>query len=145
MSSTDFSDKYLMKTSVGKGVGYTIHLCANVGKCPAGGAAGELCERCWASGQFSVVDEIVAQDPPVETKTLLPGDPSVLKPGSEALGVFLTAQVPNIAMTVGVETHRYSYKQYIYIYRYSSTLNPQPVFLNPQPSTGIPQPESLPN
>ena len=97
-----------MKTSVAKGVGYTIHLCANVGKCPAGAAGGELCERCWASGQFSVVDEILEQAPPVETTTLLPGDPSVLTPESEALGVFLTAQVPNIAMTVGVASHRYS-------------------------------------
>ena len=94
-----------MKTTVPKGVGYTIQLCADVGKCPAGSEK-SLCERCWSSGQFSVVDEIANQEPPVETKTLLPGDPSVLTPGSEALGVFLTAQVPNIAMTVGVASHR---------------------------------------
>jgi hypothetical protein len=50
--------------------------------------------------------QIENQLPPQEYKQILPGDASKLLPGSEALGVYLAGQVPNIAMTVGVATHR---------------------------------------
>jgi len=43
---------------------------------------------------------------PVPHKQIVLGDPDVLTPGSEALSVYLAAQVPNIAMTLNVASHR---------------------------------------
>jgi len=73
----DMNEPITIAGTVPVAQGYKIKLCASTG-------------QCWKSGTFSIKAKIANQPAPVEHIQIMPGDGSILTPGSEAYGVYVS-------------------------------------------------------
>jgi len=91
--TNDMNEPIKIARTVPVAQGYKIELCASTG-------------QCWKSGTFSIKAKIANQPAPVEHIQIMPGDASILTPGSEAYGVYVSGVKTAIAMILAVESHR---------------------------------------
>ena len=90
----DAREKVEIPSSVSAGPGYYLSLCDS--------SSGE----CWLSGKFDIKPKIENQEEPVKYELLVPGNPDILIPGSDAYGIFVAGIVLSASGSLGIESHR---------------------------------------
>jgi len=95
----DNNEKVTIPATVPVGAGYSMKICADVSA------------QCWTSDNFVIKAKIENQEKPVEHEQLVPGNPDILVPGSEAYGVFTAGITLSTAETLGIQSHRLEVKE----------------------------------